>query len=395
MQLHSSPAWRNVGYSTTHLSFLLDFASISQSRPFSSNVVARKFDKQSFTVSYLINSCGLSPESAKLISKRVQFRDSVKPDSVLNLLRNHGFTDAHISRIVRVQPLVLWLDAERTLLPKLEFFHSIGISGANLATLISRNPSLFGRNLSKIISCYDFLKSQLVDSEIVVKSLMKTSRILQEDVQRNVCPNISYLKEVGVPDSNIQLLLKKASESLCLDTNKFNEKVKQILSMGFNPSSYAFFEVTRAWPTKETWELKAEVYRSWGWSEDEIMSAFKKFPSLMSISTKKFASVMDFLVNKMGWHPAAVASFPFVHASSLEKRIIPRCSVIRVLLLKGLIREEIFLSTVVISPEKYFLDRFVFRYEKQVPELLNIFQGKLDLLELGLSFEGKIDAKLK
>ncbi|GLT63616.1 hypothetical protein SLA2020_361700 [Shorea laevis] len=116
--------------------------------------------------------------------------------------------------------------------------------------------------------------------------------------------------------------------------------------MGFNPSSYAFFEVTRAWPARGTEKLKAEVYRRWGWSEDEILSVFKKFPSLMSISTKKLISVMDFLDNKMGWHPSAVASFPFVHASSLEKRIIPRCSVIRVLLLKG-IKEEIFLSTMI------------------------------------------------
>ncbi|GLT81024.1 hypothetical protein SLA2020_524320 [Shorea laevis] len=169
--------------------------------------------------------------------------------------------------------------------------------------------------------------------------------------------------------------------------------------MGFNPSSCAFFKVTRTWPTRETEKLKAEVYRSWGWSADEILLAFKKFPSLMSISTKKLTSVMDFLVPKMGWHPAAVASFPFVHASSLEKRIIPRCSVIQVLLLKGLIKEEIFLSTAMkedhpVKDLKILLTKLCFiRYEKQVPHLLNIFEGKLDLLDLCLNL--KIDAKVK
>ncbi|GKV12098.1 hypothetical protein SLEP1_g23293 [Rubroshorea leprosula] len=390
-----SPSWRNVGYSTTHLSFHLDFAPIFQRRPFSSVGVAKELDKHSFTVSYLINSCGLSPASAKSASKLVQFRDSAKQDRLLNCLRSHGFTDAHILKVVRIQPIVLLLDAEKTVLPKFEFFHSIGISGAELANLISRNPTLLACSLNhKIIPCYNFLKSQLVHNEVVVKSFKNTTRILLERVEKNVCPNISILKGVGVSDSNIQRLLMWASESLCLDTSKFNEKVKTIIDMGFDPSRYLFFDAIRFWPTKTTWQLKAELYRSWGWSEDEFLSAFKKDPSFLGKSAKKVTSVMDFLVNKMGWHPSAVARVPYVLSFSLKKRIIPRCSVIRFLLLKGLIKEEIFLSSVMMSPEKYYLDRFVFRYKEKAPQLLDILQGKLDLLELGLSFEEKLNTKL-
>jgi mTERF domain-containing protein len=40
--------------------------------------------EHSFTVSYLINSCGLSPKSALLASKRVHFENPEGPDSVLN-----------------------------------------------------------------------------------------------------------------------------------------------------------------------------------------------------------------------------------------------------------------------------------------------------------------------
>ncbi|GLT42504.1 hypothetical protein SLA2020_165000 [Shorea laevis] len=391
-----SPIWRNVGSSNTHLRFLLDFAPVFQTRCFSSIEVAEKLGKCSFTESYLINSCGLSPASAKSASKYVHFRDSANPDLVLSFLRNHGFTNAHISRVVRSFPRVLLFDAKKTVLPKFEFFHSIGISGANLATLISRNPSVLGRSLNRqIIPCYDFLKTHLVHDEIVAKSLIKQSWVLLQNLQKDLSPNISVLRGVGVPDSLIRYMLVGLSESLCLDTNKFKEKVENVLSMGFNPSKYAFLEAIKCWPSKKAWQLKREAYKSWGLSEDEMWLAFRKDPKFMASSIKKVTGVLDFLVNKMGWHPVAVARVPSVFNFSLKKRIIPRCSVLRVLRLKGLMKKEIAVSSVVISSEKCFLDRFVFRYQEHAPQLLSIFQGKLDILELDLPSKEEIGAKLK
>lgn len=80
---------------------------------------------------------------------------------------------------------------------------------------------------------------------------------------------------------------------------------------------------------------------------------------------------------------------PSVLTYSLEKRIIPRCSVIRVLLSKGLINEEtqICSSYLVIRSNKSFLDTFVTKHLDQVPQLLNIFLGKMTIGELGLGFE--------
>jgi mTERF domain-containing protein len=63
----------------------------------------------------------------------------------------------------------------------------------------------------------------------------------------------------------------------------------------------------------------------WGWSEDDVLSAFRKFPQCMIMSEKKIMQVMDCLVNKMGWPSGMVAKNPVVMGFSLEKRIIPRC----------------------------------------------------------------------
>ncbi|KAK9933757.1 hypothetical protein M0R45_020933 [Rubus argutus] len=80
----------------------------------------------SFTVSYLITSCGLSPELALSLSqKSVHLKNREKPDSVIKLLKSYGFNDTYISQLVRKRPNVLGANPEKTLLPKLEFFSSI------------------------------------------------------------------------------------------------------------------------------------------------------------------------------------------------------------------------------------------------------------------------------
>lgn len=89
----------------------------------------------------------------------------------------------------------------------------------------------------------------------------------------------------------------------------------------------------------------------------------------MDASETKIVSGFNFLVNKMGRQPSAVAQVPSVLMHSLEKRIIPRCSIIRVLLSKGLINEDtpIRSSSLVTSSNKRFSDTFVTKYLDQVP----------------------------
>ena len=52
----------------------------------------------------------------------------------------------------------------------------------------------------------------------------------------------------------------------------------------------------------------------------------------------ELSSVMDFLVNKMDWEPAAIARYPTIILRSLEKKIIPQCSVVKILQMKGLVK---------------------------------------------------------
>ncbi|PRQ26297.1 putative transcription regulator mTERF family [Rosa chinensis] len=101
------------------------------------------------TVFYLISSCGLSPEAAIVASHKVKLQSLEEPNSVLALLRRYEFSNTQISTLVRKHPHILVADAKKTLVPKLEFFCSIGISRLDLARTLTYNH---------IVPNYSFVK---------------------------------------------------------------------------------------------------------------------------------------------------------------------------------------------------------------------------------------------
>ncbi|OAY46054.1 uncharacterized protein LOC110619061 [Manihot esculenta] len=269
-----------------------------------------------YTVPYLVNSCGFSLESAKCISEKVNFESADKPDAVVSLLRDYGFTNVHISRLIRKAPLLLLSNPAGTLLPKLEFQRSIGVSGSEIGKIASRNTSFLRQSLKKhIIPCYNILKSVVISDVKAVKAL----RLLSD----TAC---SFLPEnLPVNLSTISHLLMKQPSLACLKSAKFRQIVNKAIEMGFDPLKSTFAHALYVLSCPNIWEKKIEVYRNYGLSEDEIWSAIRKFPLCMSFSRKKITNTMDFLVNKVGWLPADFARVPFVLCYSSQKRIIPRC----------------------------------------------------------------------
>ncbi|KAK2990587.1 hypothetical protein RJ640_019867 [Escallonia rubra] len=343
-------------------------------------------DKDSFAASYLINSCGLSPETAISASQKVHFKTLDQPNSVLALFTSHGFTKTQIAKLIRKRPVFLLSDPQKTLLPKLQFFQSIGVSNADLARTLAKDPTILTRSLEKqIIPTYNFLKSVLQSDEKVVGSMKRTTWIFLEDYNKNLAPNIAFLRDIGVPESCIKLLLTHFPEAIMQKPDQFCETVNQIKEMGFDPSKSMFVLGVHALSGKgnrSIWDRCYVEYGKWGWSKDDILLAFTKHPNCMILSEKKISRAMDFLVNKMGWESRMISRCPGVLFFSLEKRIIPRCSVVHVLLLKGLLKGNVSLSTVLVPVEKYFLEKFVTKYEEEVPQLFSVYKGKVDALEI-------------
>ncbi|XP_057460952.1 uncharacterized protein LOC130751368 [Actinidia eriantha] len=287
----------------------------------------------SYTVSYLINSCGLSPETAISASKALNFETPERPDLILDLLRTHGFTKTQIANLVRIRPRLLLANPDKTLLPKLQFFHSIDVSRTDLATTLSLSPTLLCRSLQNgIIPCYNFIKSVLQSDKKVVAAMKRSPWLFLEDHRKCLVPNIDALRGIGVPESSIVLLLTHFAEALMKNHEQFREIVNKVKEMGFDPGKSIFVQAVHALlgdSNKLIWDRSYETYRKWGWSDDDVLSAFRKHPNCMLLSEKKISRAMDVFVNKMGWHSKEIVRSPVVLFFNLEKRIIPRYSLFK------------------------------------------------------------------
>ncbi|XP_050365610.1 transcription termination factor MTERF5, chloroplastic-like [Argentina anserina] len=335
------------------------------------------------TVSYLVHSCGLSQEAAIVAARKVNLHSLPKAETVLSLLREYKFSDTQISALVRKHPKLVIADAQNTLLPKFEFLTSIGISRLDLATVLTYNPRLLDRSLQdNIIPCYTFLKDLVLSDSKVVTIWKNNSWVFLENLSKHVIPNVAFVRELSMPQSCLAYLVTYKGRILLKDPELFSQLVVEVQQLGFDPQMANFVHAMAALYAKETWKRCQEAYRSWGWSDDDIRSAFRSCPMCMTKSEKKIMATMEFLVNKMGLQSGDIAKYPYIFGYSLEKRIIPRGSVVKVLLLKGFIEEkELSLATLCSISEERFLYRFVTRYLDHVPQLSDVYQGKVDICE--------------
>ncbi|XP_059630176.1 uncharacterized protein LOC132273173 [Cornus florida] len=365
-------------YAIHHNSFVL------QTHPLSSSLksISTSTNQHSFTFNYLVNSCGLSPEKAISASKTVNLKTPDKPDSVINFFKNHGFSITQISELIRKRPIVLIFDPNKTLLPKFDFFYSTGISSTDLVKTLSTNPTILTHSLNnQIIPSFNLLKNFFHSDDKLIAAFKRYPEVLCHNAI--IFPNIEILRQLGVPDSIIMALLTTQPRSLIIKADRLKEVVEDVKKMGFNPSKSQFVMAVRALTqmNKSTWKRKMEVYEKWGWSQEETILAFSKHPFCMTASEEKIMAVLNFCVNTMGWQSSVIAHRPKLMTLSLSKRIIPRCSVLQVLLSKGLIKKPISLQVLLESTERVFLHKFVTCYE-EAPRLLKLYQEKLELSKL-------------
>ncbi|MCI03191.1 mTERF protein, partial [Trifolium medium] len=165
-------------------------------------------DSTSFAVSYLINNLGFSPQSAsKLCSTyNFSFKTAQNPDSVLNVFRNHGFSDFQLRHIITKLPELLSCNPSKRVLPKFQFLLSKGASNSDIVNLVSKNPRFLTRSLENhIIPTYELLYRFLQSEEDTVALAIHKIYLLSHDPVPN---NITMLVENGVRDSTIARLLQ-------------------------------------------------------------------------------------------------------------------------------------------------------------------------------------------
>ncbi|CAN8267770.1 unnamed protein product [Cochlearia groenlandica] len=255
-----------------------------------------------FTLSYLVESLALPPKLAESISKKLNLKDKTKPDSVLSLLRSHGFTDSQISTIVTTYPRLLLIpEAEKTLSSKLKFLHSKeGSSVLEVTEIVSQAPRILTmKGEDKTVSLYYDLVKDILSSDNKFQDLSSSPQFCSSSSssrQENKIRNVSVLRKLGVSKRFLLPLLISDSQPVCCN-EKFELSLKKVVDMGFDPSTAKFVEALRViYKTSvETYQAKIDNYKSIGLGAGDISYIFKKWPSFISYSEKKIARTLETL----------------------------------------------------------------------------------------------------
>jgi mTERF domain-containing protein len=171
----------------------------------------------------------------------------------------------------------------------------------------------------------------------VLKAIKAGYGLIEANVEKVLKPNLSMLISHGVPNSLALKLFFLRPNPLLMSTYRFSEIVSEVMRLGFDPNNLQFVLAIRSMAMSKTqWERKVEAYRGFGMSKDGIYSAFIRHPLFMAVSEKKIKKSMGFFVNKLKMKPLLISKNPNLLLLSLEKRIIPMCSVLQLLMSKAL-----------------------------------------------------------
>ncbi|KAF7130882.1 hypothetical protein RHSIM_Rhsim10G0153000 [Rhododendron simsii] len=327
----------------------------------------------------------ISEPEAVSISNRFSSRKSLeKPHSVVQFLKQLGFSDDHIRSSVLSRPHILFSDVDKTLKPKLHFFLGLGLSGPELGKLISTHSHVLLDSLERtLIPCVDIIKNTLVNdknNQDLIRVLQKTYRgwVFSKPVSRLKC-NIAFLESCGIVESQLSFLLKRQPQLFFISETSLRDLVSRVLDMGFSVDSRMLVHAVHAVCSisGETFSRKIELFRNFGFSEEECMDMVRRTPALLMVSEGKLKLGIDFFLKEVKLGRNALVSYPICLMFSMEKRIVPRYRVLRVIMSKGLLQKEPSLSSLLTISEVEFLGKFIARFPDDAKEILEIYKGDL------------------
>ncbi|GAB4834559.1 hypothetical protein Ancab_032817 [Ancistrocladus abbreviatus] len=350
--------------------------------PYSTSLTTRA---SHFMVDYLVNSLGFAREEATLTSEKVgRLKSSETSDSLINFLEKDGFDKSQIRKIISLYPKLLLSDVDKTLKPKIRVFQELGFSGSEFVDVIAANPSIVSRGLcTHILPSINFLKSILGSDENVVNAIKRSNWLLSAHITRKLQPNMLLLKKYGISNERIQKFIVQNPRYLLHNPKCLEEslvRVEEVLGIPRYSKMFLYGVDAIASLSKRTLEMKFRLFRSYGWTDSEVLTMARRLPHCLKLSAAKIRSGLGFFMKELGYKPVYLATHPKLLMHSMEKRVLPRNAVLEVLKEMKLIGNPS-LCTVVSLTESQFKNLFVLPYKDKLPKLYEAYiKNKMDLL---------------
>ncbi|GER47585.1 mitochondrial transcription termination factorfamily protein [Striga asiatica] len=371
---------------TSLFSTITNFLKSSRNRSYTTTSTTPDLSSNNnLLTNYLTEFLNYTPHEAASISSQVSPRLSTQnPDSVVNYLKSLGFSTAHLQSAIQRQPMLLFLDVDKNLKPKIDFYQELGLHGPHLPVLISKNPGFLTGSLDKrlkpsieaikkVLELYFSLKKDEIN--LLVFSILSRPGFIITSWSR-MESNMAYLRSCGVMDSQLIMLLKNYPMIFVTPGDDLKGLVSRAVEMGFKAGSkmliYGVLVLYSYNP--KTLSRKFELFRELGFTRDECDSIFVKWPILFKTSEEKLRRGVEFFTKTVGFDRSMLVGSPSLLTLSVEKRMIPRLRVMEMVKSRGLLEKEPSFVGVLHMTEKKFLSVYVSRFSSDAEELKEAYK---------------------
>ncbi|GJN22282.1 hypothetical protein PR202_gb09837 [Eleusine coracana subsp. coracana] len=318
---------------------------------------------------FLVTKCGLTPSKALRASRyRAHLKSPSNPEAVIDFLTDMGLDKADIAAAVARKSQILCSRVDETLIPRFAQLRNMGLTPLQISRLITIIPDIMSSSL--MISRLAFYISFLSSYEKVHAVLRRSYYFLNQDVERVVKPNITFLQQYGMTDCDIGKLFKLAPGMIILEPERVKEIVSCAEKIGIPRDSSMFKHALASIYNISPGRVNSRsnlLMKTLGCSEAELGMAVRKFPYILNSTEDRLSRSVDFLVRKVGLEPNYIAHRPSLLARSMTRRLVPRHFILETLKAKGLMKKDKDFFTVVIKSEKKFHNMFLDPYKESVP----------------------------
>ncbi|KAF2291531.1 hypothetical protein GH714_025361 [Hevea brasiliensis] len=149
--------------------------------------------------------------------------------------------------------------------------------------------------------------------------------ILYRSADNSLGPSILVLKNVLRSNADTSTLLKRC--------DNMKDFVRRVDEMGVDRKSKVFLPAIRVMSsiTEENWDHKLKLLRELGFSEENILSVFRRVPQALGVFERKIKEVIQLLRSVENRDISCIICHPELLVCSVNQRLKPRLEVIKVL----------------------------------------------------------------
>ncbi|XP_074559350.1 transcription termination factor MTERF8, chloroplastic-like [Curcuma longa] len=368
--------WKTL--SSTHSPRTHDAALLFSVLPYSATAagVASTTGKHMFMAQYLVDSCGFDQEKATEASKLLNgIQSRQQPDSVLTFLKSYGFDDASVKRLLHYFPKCLLLDVEKTLAPKFRAFEDLGLSPSDIVHLVRSTPSTVQIKHERTVPKIEFWQGLIGSKDALVKSFKSNRAILAFSIEKKIQPNLELLRECGLDGPKLAYILRNRPLIVTHNPDFLKSLISRAEDLGV-PRTSGMFHLTLCalfTVSPEKFKMQMELFRSFGWSDDDFVAAFQKCPAFPLRSSMTSQRTMEFLINEAGYASSYIATRPVLLTLSLERRLRPRHRILATLKSRGHCESDYKVTGYMMLSEAKFVEKYIILYKDRYPDLGELY----------------------